>query len=383
MAGLEFIHILTHADQLCEETKRTATMAIQSRWTTPVPLTDIPTHIFGTPNGSLPDIPMYMDCDDPNKLKLTLKDYREWSKRLAAGLLDVGGLADGDRVMVVSGNSIFLPVALMGTLMAGGIFCTANPAFTPRELAYQIRDSDAKFVLVTEPLIPCAIEAMTQLGRDYSQIYVFDDSLLATESSTMPPRTDKIRHWAQLVATPAAGVSFRWTEFTTPAQADRTALLIYSSGTTGLPKGVEASHRNLIANNCQFIHLQRLDPRLRQLDQTGAATSLACLPMYHGLGLIVYVLLAPKRRMKVYMMKRYDGDKVLLYIERFLVTELMLVPPILVAMAKNPKAKMVDLSSIRRVTCGAAPMGREVSAQFEHLWSKGQINVKQAWGMSE
>lgn len=358
-------------------------MPIQSRWTAPVPLTDIPTHIFGSPNGSLPDIPLYMDCESPEKLKLTLNDYREWSKRLAAGLINAGGLSPGDRVTVVSGNNVFLSVALMGTIMAGGVFSTANPAFTPRELANQFRDSDPKIILVAEALIPGAKEALVQLGVDESRTYVFDDQALTSGNSEAPPRRDRIRHWSHLIAKPDVGAAFRWTEFTTPAQADRTALLMYSSGTTGLPKGVEATHRNLIANNCQFIQLQRLDPHLRQLDQSGDSTALACLPMYHGLGLIIYTLLAPKRRMKVYMMKRYDGDKVLQNIERFRVTELMLVPPILIAMAKNPKAKKTDLSSIKRVSCGAAPMGREISAEFELLWPNGQINVKQAWGMSE
>ncbi|RVX67124.1 hypothetical protein B0A52_08367 [Exophiala mesophila] len=355
-------------------------MPILSQWSLPIPLVSIPSHIFGSADGHVPDTPFMFDCEHPATRKFSLRDYRDWSKRLAAGLVE-GGLQAGDRVMLFSGNSIFTPVVIMGTIMAGGIATTANPAFFPRELAHQLRDSGAKFILVDFDLLDCAQKAASMVNLSEDQIFCFDDTPL----TGMSPRPSSIQHWSRLIKDPAAGARFQWEEFSTEAQTHRTAILFYSSGTTGLPKGVEATHRNIVANNCQLIHLQSLDPRFQKMDERGQARSLCALPMYHGLGLVIYTMIAPKRRMSVYLMKKFDGRKMLEYIQRFKITELVFVPPILGWMAKNPLSRSgtVDLSSVQRVLCGAAPLSASVSADFESLWENRQVNVKQAWGMSE
>ena len=357
-----------------------AKMPILSQWSLPIPLVSIPSHIFGSADGHVPDTPFMFDCEHPATRKFSLRDYRDWSKRLAAGLVE-GGLQAGDRVMLFSGNSIFTPVVIMGTIMAGGIATTANPAFFPRELAHQLRDSGAKFILVDFDLLDCAQKAASMVNLSEDQIFCFDDTPL----TGMSPRPSSIQHWSRLIKDPAAGARFQWEEFSTEAQTHRTAILFYSSGTTGLPKGVEATHRNIVANNCQLIHLQSLDPRFQKMDERGQARSLCALPMYHGLGLVIYTMIAPKRRMSVYLMKKFDGRKMLEYIQRFKITELVFVPPILGWMAKNPLSRSgtVDLSSVQRVLCGAAPLSASVSADFESLWENRQVNVKQAWGMSE
>lgn len=112
--------------------------------------------------------------------------------------------------------------------------------------------------------------------------------------------------------------------------------------------------------------------------------SLGVLPCYHGLGLMYYCLLAPKLGIEVYLMERFDLLTMLGHISRFKITELLLVPPILVAMAKHPAARNgdFDLSSIAKVVVGAAPLGNEVTEQFEELW-QGRVKVRQAWGMTE
>lgn len=356
-------------------------MPIKSRWSVPLPLASIPTQLFGPSDGPLPDKLAFADCNSPDTCRLTLKDYREWSKRLAAGLIQAG-LQDGDRVMLHSGNNIFTPVVLMGVIMAGGIISMANPMFVPRELAHQLRDSGARFLLTATDLAKCAKEAASLASLDGDRVYLFDDTPLVAQNES--PNTSQ-QHWSRLIADPATGARFRWEEFSTEAQADRTAMLFYSSGTTGVPKGVEATHRNIVANTCQLHHQQSLDPRFRQLDDAGTATAICPLPMYHGLGMIVCALISPGRRMPTYIMKRYNGKKMVQYIERFKVTELLLVPPILRWMANDPyvRSGAVDLSSVVRVLCGAAPLSAGSAKEFESLWKNGQVNVKQAWGMSE
>jgi 4-coumarate--CoA ligase len=356
-------------------------MPIRSRFSVPLPLFSIPTQIFGSVDGTLPDKLAFADCEAPDTLRLTLNDYREWSKRLAAGLIQTG-LQDGDRVLLHSGNSIFTPVVVMGVIMAGGIISMANPMFVPRELAYQLRDSGARLLLTATNLVECAKEAASLASLDEDRVYLFDDAPLAAPNG---PLSTSQRHWSRLLADPAEGARFRWEEFSTETQANRTASLFYSSGTTGVPKGVEVTHRNLVANNCQIIYQQSLDPRFRQLDEAGEARAICPLPMYHGLGLIVCTLISPGRHVPVYVMRRYDGKKMVQYIDHFKVTELLLVPPILRWMAKDPYVRRgaVDLSSVRRVNCGAAPLSATATKEFESLWKNGQVNVKQAWGMSE
>lgn len=356
-------------------------MPVRSRWSTPVPPCSIPTHIFGSVHGTLPDTLAFADCEAPDTRRLTLNDYREWSKRLAAGLIQAG-LQDGDRVLLHSGNSIFTPVVVMGVIMAGGIVSMANPMFVRRELAYQLRDSGARFLLTATDLVECAKEAASLASLVNDRVYLFDDTPWVVQNGALSTAQ---QHWSRLLADPETGARFRWEEFSTEAQANRTAFLFYSSGTTGVPKGVEATHRNIVANNCQMIHQQSLDPRFRQLDEAGEARAICPLPMYHGLGLVVCSLISPSRRVPVYVMKKYDGKKMVQYVERFRVSELFLVPPILRWMAKDPyvRSDAVDLSSVGRVTCGAAPLSATVAKEFESLWENGQVNVKQAWGMSE
>ncbi|KAK5053037.1 hypothetical protein LTR84_002011 [Exophiala bonariae] len=357
-------------------------MPIRSRFSIPVPLSSIPTQVFGSADGPLPEKLAFADCEAPEILRLTLHDYREWSKRLAAGLIQAG-LQDGDRVLLHSGNSIFTPVVAMGVIMAGGIVSMANPMFVPKELAHQVRDSGARFLLTATDLMECANEAASLVGLDQDYVYIFDDTPLAAPNR--PLSTSQQKHWSSLLAGPAEGTRFRWEGFSTEDQANRTAFLFYSSGTTGVPKGVEVTHRNIVANNCQIIHHQRLDPRFRQLDEAGIATTICPLPMYHGLGLVMCALVSPGRHVPVYIMKRYDGRKLVQYIDRFKVTELLLVPPILRWMAKDPYVRSggVDLSSVKRVACGAAPLSVAATKEFESLWENGQVNVKQAWGLSE
>ena len=112
--------------------------------------------------------------------------------------------------------------------------------------------------------------------------------------------------------------------------------------------------------------------------------TVCAVPLYHGLGLVYYTFVAPKAGIHTYMMERWDLQDMLNHIQRFSITELILVPPMLVAMAKHPSVRFghCDLSSVRKVVAGAAPIGREVTEQFEELWW-GKLKVRQAWGMSE
>lgn len=349
-------------------------MPHKSRWSVDIPITSLPSLILGTPHDTLPDTPAYFDADRPEILHLTWREYALWSKRIASGL-QAAGLRPSDRVLVYSGNNIFFPVVFMGVVMAGGIITTANPAFVARELAYQLKDSQPRFLLIAEASIDNAIEAARLANYDSSKIFIFDDAPLQGPGRDV----GAIRHWGHLIASVDTGKDFQWKEISTIEEARQTVALLYSSGTTGVPKGVEITHYGLVASCVQLNHLNALNP-------TKYPTRLlAMLPMYHGLGLLTFSTMSPYRRIPTYIMKRFSLVPLFKNIERFQISELMLVPPILIAMAKNPEARQgkYDLSSIRKVGVGAAPLSREMCEELEALWPNGQVNVKQGWGMTE
>ncbi|KEF56374.1 uncharacterized protein A1O9_07955 [Exophiala aquamarina CBS 119918] len=351
-------------------------MPCKSRWPLTTPNMSIPTFMFGPPESNINNTEkVIIDAKRPGSHFLTLHSYRQWSRRFAAGLV-AAGLKKGDRVMLFSGNGIFNPVVVMGALMAGGIYNSANPAYTPRELRHQLKDAEPSFVLAADNCIEKAFEAADDLGFDRKKIFLFTELPTVQHDATF--NQGDTQHWSSLVSDARAGRQFMWEEFNSMAAADRTAILIYSSGTTGLPKGVELSHRSIISNMLQLEKIQLADKSIRK------RLCLCVVPMYHALGLVYYIFFAPKWGLETYLMERYNLPDMLDHIQRFKITELVLVPPILVAMAKHPSVRdgTCDISSVRKVVAGAAPIGMEVTKQFEELWN-GKVLVRQAWGMSE
>jgi 4-coumarate--CoA ligase len=110
---------------------------------------------------------------------------------------------------------------------------------------------------------------------------------------------------------------------------------------------------------------------------------LCFLPMYHAMAQAIFCVNAMKQRVPVYLMPKFDFVEMLTYVQKYHISDLVLVPPVVVAMAKHPATKQFDLSSVETVSSGAAPLGREASQEFERLWPNGQVNVKQGWGMTE
>lgn len=210
-------------------------------------------YLFGKPGDELPDTPIFLDADRPETHYLTLRTFRLWSQRLGAGLKKAG-LQPGDRVLLFSGNNIFFPVVFLGVLMAGGIFTGANPSYTARELAYQLKDAGAKFLLCTKDSLDVGIEATATAGMSKDQIFVFDDEVLTGGG----PDHSGIRNWKVLFESEQVGERFRWYEPKDPKE--ETCCLNYSSGTTGNPKGVEITHYNYVANASQTKHLGELEP---------------------------------------------------------------------------------------------------------------------------
>jgi acyl-CoA synthetase (AMP-forming)/AMP-acid ligase II len=255
----------------------------------------------------------------------------------AAGLA-AHGLQSGDVVAIYSPNQPEFATTVLGAATAGLTTTTANPLYTVGELAHQLRDSGALLVVTTAPFMDHAREAAREAGID--AVVGYDD--LAGDEP------------------PAVAIA-----------PDDVVLLPYSSGTTGLPKGVELTHRGVVANLVQTEALLTLGPQ---------DTVLAVAPMYHCMGLICVVLNALCQGATVATMPRFELEAFLRVIEDRRVTASIVAPPVALALARHPMVDNFDLSSLRWLGSGAAPLDPAIEqASAERL---GCI-VGQGYGMSE
>ncbi|KAJ4351402.1 uncharacterized protein N0V89_006744 [Didymosphaeria variabile] len=359
-------------------------MVLKSRWSFDIPQVSLPTYLFDSPTADLPKTPALISAKDPEKYYLSVDTYRLYGQRLASGLLRAG-LKPGERVLLFSGNTLFFPTVMIGIIMAGGIYTGANPTYVARELAYQLKDSGAKYLLCAEGSIDTGIAAAKEAGLNADSVFVFDDGVATFEGRKVeidaPPLGGTIRHWTELLATEEEGRAYHWPNLRTPAELDQVIALNYSSGTTGLAKGVMITHRNYVSNASQQLWMSQLAHDFAERKKR--TRHLCFLPMYHAMAQALFCVNAMKLRYPVYVMPKFDFLEMLQNIQKYRITNLVLVPPVIVAMAKHPAVKNFDLSSVRDVGSGAAPLGREIAEEFEKLWDDRRVNVKQGWGMTE
>ena len=275
--------------------------------------------------------------------------------RRAAGGLTERGFGKGDVLAIYSPNTITYPVAFHGTAHAGGVVTTVNPLYTSGELAKQLRDAGARFLITAGPFLDKAREAAADAGG-IEEIFTFDgapgttpfSALLESEELEKGPEIDPA---TDLVALP------------------------YSSGTTGVAKGVMLTHRNLVANMAQIFGTESL---CRVLDEDD--TLIAVLPFFHIYGLLVIMTAALARGAAVVVLPRFDLAQFLGAIQEYGVTFAHLVPPIVIALAKHPMVSEYDLSSLQGINSGAAPLGEDMARQVEERLG---CVVAQGYGLTE
>jgi acyl-CoA synthetase (AMP-forming)/AMP-acid ligase II len=275
--------------------------------------------------------------------------------RRSAGGLAARGFSKGDVLAIYSPNTPAYPVAFHGAAYAGGAVTTVNPLYTASELAGQLRDSDARFLITTGHFLDKARAAADDVGS-VEEVFTFDaavDSTPFTDLLSGPELDDEpaIDPATDLVALP------------------------YSSGTTGGPKGVMLTHRNLVANMAQ---LDGISSRSRVLQRDD--TLIAVLPFFHIYGLLVIMNHALAHGAGIVVLPRFDLQEFLGIIEKHRVTYAHLVPPILVALAKHPMVDEFDLSSLTGITSGAAPLGEDLARAVEERLG---CVVAQGYGLTE
>ena len=253
--------------------------------------------------------------------------YRELGDRirgLAAGLQQ-RGLAKGDVVGIFSPNVPDYAVAFHAIALAGGIVTTANPLYTARELREQLADAGARAVFGHPEAVGTIEDAISEL--DIEHIIVFG-------------RTEKHHSIDSLIVDPD---SF---EPVAIDPGEDLVVLPYSSGTTGLPKGVELTHRNLVANLIQVAGVLDLDL------VTNEDVVLGVLPFFHIYGMLVIMNFSLSVGATVVTMSRFDLERFLALIEEHKVSRVNVVPPILVALGKHPLVDNYDTSSLLSIFSG-------------------------------
>ena len=236
---------------------------------------------------------------------------------------------------------------------------------------YQIRNTEARVLLVHPSLTKLAVAASREAGLPQDRVFQFSD----TPNSLL----DGIKDWQSMIGSNEEGAGYTWSRMSEEESLRTIATINYSSGTTGLPKGVCVSHHNLIANVEQSVFLKSLN------NANGAESDLperwvGFLPLYHAYGQLFIVLLAAKLRTPVYIMKKFVYEDLLRIIQTQKVTHLHVAPPIIVMFAKRPETAKYDLSSLVRIMSGAAPLSRRLQNEVAH---RLRVKITQGWGMTE
>ncbi|KAK2590987.1 hypothetical protein QQS21_011323 [Conoideocrella luteorostrata] len=252
-----------------------------------------------------------------------------------------------------------------------GIVTPASAAYSHQELAHQLRSSGSLALFTCVPLLDNALKAADAAGIPRDRVF-----LLPVPKTPSDSRFKTIDDLADEGKRLPALAPLKWIK---GQGARQTAYLCYSSGTSGLPKAVMVSHLNVIAN---VLQVQLVDAPARKELDIKTHVNIGVLPFSHIYGLTLVALLGHYRGDQVVVLPKFDPDTFLNAIERFKVNQLSVVPPMLIYLVMNKqKVSKYDLSSVRWVYCGAAPLGTEVINGLLKIWPNWHIG--QGYGMTE
>jgi 4-coumarate--CoA ligase len=165
---------------------------------------------------------------------------------------------------------------------------------------------------------------------------------------------------------------------------EKVAVLNFSSGTTGNPKACMITHRNLVANAEQTLHLDEVArERSSSMNHSSHETHCAFLPLYHASGLLTYCIVNLRRSCTTVVMRKFSLRLLLSTIQRFRVTSLFLAPPVVLMLVESDLLSQYDLSSVELLLCGGAPLQPEQSRKLEAVFGDGRVRSRQGWGMTE
>ncbi|CAL9307110.1 4-coumarate--CoA ligase family protein [Streptomyces sp. SudanB182_2057] len=315
-----------------------------------VPPVELPIHdaVLGHAAG-FGDRPALVDGTDGTTL--TYAQVDRFHRRLAAALAGTG-VRKGDVLALHSPNTVAFPLAFYAATRAGATVTTAHPLATAEEFARQLRDSAARWIVTVSPLLETARRA-AGLAGGVREILVCDGA---------PGHRSLTDLLATTAPEPRVAID----------PAEDIAVLPYSSGTTGTPKGVMLTHRQIATNLAQLDAAVPAGPGDRVL---------AVLPFFHIYGLTALMNGPLRKGATVVVLPRFELETFLAALDEYRITGLYVAPPIVLALAKDPAVGRYDLSSLEYVISAAAPLdARLARACSERL---GLPPIGQAYGMTE
>ncbi|XP_047165936.1 4-coumarate--CoA ligase CCL1-like [Vigna umbellata] len=288
---------------------------------------------------------------------LTYAEVDLAARRIAAGLHNIG-IRQGDVVMLVLRNCPQFALAFLGASHRGAVITTANPFYTPQELAKQATATKTRLVITQSAYV------------DKIKSFADGTDVMVMCIDTCPPENDGVLHFSTLTnadetEAPAVKIS-----------PDDVVALPFSSGTSGLPKGVMLSHKNLVTTISQLVDGENAHQYTHSDD-----VLLCVLPMFHIYALNSILLSGIRSGAAVLIVQKFEMTTLLELIQKYRVTVASFVPPIVLALVKSGEAHRYDLSSVRAVVTGAAPLGKELQEAVESRLPHATFG--QGYGMTE
>ncbi|KAF2689353.1 4-coumarate-CoA ligase-like protein [Lentithecium fluviatile CBS 122367] len=352
--------------------------------TYPVPDVDLLTLLFGTyiqytETSPKPDTIIHLSADDPN-LYLTVSRARTLTEATSFALRRHFGIGDNgpgqDIVSVISSGHYLLPVLCYGIIGVGGVFSAASAASTAGELSKQIQGADSKILCCVDGIREVAVKAAEEAGwgrNGAGRVLVMGENewtlkVVQADGTLGPSLIDESRR-------------LPWERITNPKTLENSlVVLIYSSGTTGLPKGVKLSHRNLVAE--AVIPGDMFKSWISTTNRNFQYRTLAHLPVAHIAGIQGYLINPFYMGGATYWMPRFDWPNFLAYNKKFQITFFFTVPPIYLQIAKS--AEVTDqFKTLKVAISGAAPLGKDLQHAASAKLGGPDCFISQTWGLSE
>ncbi|WHY96227.1 long-chain-fatty-acid--CoA ligase [Peribacillus simplex] len=312
--------------------------------------------------------------------ELTFREVHESALKFASYLKSIG-LQKGERVAVMLPNCPQGVISFFGILMAGGVVVQTNPTYTERELEYQMKDSGAKIILAMDILFPRVAAVASRTDIEHIIVTAIKEYLPFPKNLIYPFIQKK--QYGIVINVEHEGNHHLFSEImkrkmteevTVPIDVDNDlALLQYTGGTTGFPKGVMLTHKNLLANT-------KMCNAWLYKNKRGEERILAILPFFHVYGMTTVLVLSVMEGNTMIIMPKFDVEATLKTIQKQKPTMFPGAPTMYIGLLNHPDIAKYDLSSINACISGSASLPVEVQEQFEKITGGKLV---EGYGLSE